>query len=428
MKKRIVRNEKLQEKYYYIQHPSGLTILLYPMSDYSSAYALFGTKLGSIDTVFKSGDDPDFTEVPEGVAHFLEHKLFESEDGDAFTLFAKTGASANAFTSFDRTCYLFSTTNQFAESLKALLTFVQSPYFTQETVEKEQGIIGQEIRMYEDNPGWRVFFNLLGALYQNHPVQVDIAGTVESISKIDADLLYKCYHTFYNLNNMVLAIAGNFPVHVAEQVIEENLKESKRVKLVQKTSDEPMEIEKAEVVQQLSVAQPLFQIGYKESPLSGYEWLKAQLETEILLEMIAGESSPLYRRLYDEGLINQEFGTEVFSGRGYFANIFAGESKDPRRVAEEIKKEIAGLRKKGLSEQDFLCCKKALYGRIVRGFNKVENVANGLVSSYFAGVDIYDNIKAAEGIAYKDIKQRFSCSLDESRMALSIVEPLAESV
>ena len=147
MKKRIVRNEKLQEKYYYVQHPSGLTILLYPMPNYSSAYALFGTRLGSIDTTFKSGNDQQFTVVPEGVAHFLEHKLFESEDGDAFSLFAKTGASANAFTSFDRTCYLFSTTNHFKESLKSLLTFVQSPYFTQETVDKELGIIGQEINL-----------------------------------------------------------------------------------------------------------------------------------------------------------------------------------------------------------------------------------------------------------------------------------------
>ena len=424
MKKHIVRNEKLNEKYYYVQHPTGLTILLYPMPGYSSAYALFGTRLGSIDTVFRSGDDPEFTEVPEGVAHFLEHKLFESEDGDAFTLFAKTGASANAFTSFDRTCYLFSTTDQFGESLRALLSFVQSPYFTQETVEKEQGIIGQEIKMYEDDPNWRVFFNLLGALYHKHPVRIDIAGTVDSIARIDADLLYKCYHTFYNLSNMVLAIAGNFSVSEAEQVIEETLKPSERVKLVQKTVEEPAEICQPEIVQQLSVSRPLFQIGFKEEPLSGYEWLKAQLECEILLDMLAGEGSPLYRRLYDGGLIHQDFGTEVFSGRGYFANVFAGESDDPRRVAEELRREIAGRREHGLSEQDFLGCRKALYGRIVRGFNRVDNVANALVSSYFAGIDLYDNIRAVEEITFRSIKARFDKTLDLSKMAVSIVEPM----
>ncbi|WP_093988669.1 EF-P 5-aminopentanol modification-associated protein YfmH [Massiliimalia timonensis] len=424
MKKRIVRNEKLQEKYYYVQHPSGLTILLYPMPNYSSAYALFGTRLGSIDMTFKSGSDQQFTVVPEGVAHFLEHKLFESEDGDAFSLFAKTGASANAFTSFDRTCYLFSTTNHFKESLKSLLTFVQSPYFTQETVEKEQGIIGQEIKMYEDNPGWRVFFNLLGCLYHNHPVKIDIAGTVESIAKIDAKLLYKCYHTFYNLNNMVLAIAGNFSVQEAEEVIEANLKDTEKVKLIQKTADEPDSICEKECLQKLSVSLPLFQIGFKETPYSGMEWLKAQMESEILLEMLAGEGSLLYRRLYDAGLIHDDFGTEVFSGRGYFANIFAGESKDPKKVQEELLKEIRRLRKSGLSEQDFLSCKKSMYGRIVRGFNKVESVANGLVSSYFADVDIYDNIKVAEAMSFRDIKRRFADSLDESKMAISVIEPL----
>ena len=278
--------------------------------------------------------------------------------------------------------------------------------------------------MYEDDPNWRVFFNLLGALYQKHPVRIDIAGTADSIAKIDAGLLYKCYRTFYNLNQMVLAIAGNFSVPEAEQVIESCLKPSERVKLVQKTPEEPPEIRQAEVVQRLSVSRPLFQIGFKEEPLSGYEWLRAQLECEILLEMLAGEGSALYRRLYDAGLIHQDFGTEVFSGRGYFANLFGGESDDPRRVAEELRREIETRRENGLSEQEFAECRKAMYGRIVRGFNRVENVANALVSSYFAGIDLYDNIRAAEEITFRSVKARFERTLDPSRMAVSIVEPL----
>ena len=196
------------------------------------------------------------------------------------------------------------------------------------------------------------------------------------------------------------------------------------MKLVQKTVEEPAEICQPEIVQQLSVSRPLFQIGFKEEPLSGYEWLKAQLECEILLDMLAGEGSPLYRRLYDGGLIHQDFGTEVFSGRGYFANIFAGESDDPRRVAEELRREITDRREHGLSEQDFLGCRKALYGRIVRGFNRVDNVANALVSSYFAGIDLYDNIRAVEEITFRSIKARFDKTLDLSKMAVSIVEPM----
>jgi predicted Zn-dependent peptidase len=426
MEQKLVCCEKLGESYYSYTHSSGLKIMLYPMKNYSSSYALFGTKLGSIDTVFKTDADPEFTTVPEGVAHFLEHKLFESEDGDAFSLFAKTGASANAYTSFDRTCYLFSTTDHFKESLESLLSFVQSPYFTQETVEKEQGIIGQEIKMYEDNPGWRVFFNLLGGLYHNHPVKIDIAGTVESIAKIDAELLYKCYHAFYNLNNMVLAIAGNFDPDEALSVIEANLKPVEKVSLIQKTPQEPDSIAQKYVVQKLSVSIPMFQIGFKELPRSGYDLLKTQLEFEMLLNIIAGESSSLYRRLYDKGLINQNFDTEVFAGRGYMANIFSGESKDPHRVLEELLKEINLIRNSGVPQHLFLSSKKSLYGRVVRGFNDVETVANGLVSSYFAGVDIYDNIKAIEDIQRKDLENLLQSTLQEDRICLSVIEPLEE--
>ena len=209
MEKQIVKNERTGEQYTYVKHPTGLDIYIWKMEDYSTSYALFGTKYGSINTKFRTKNEKDFITVPNGIAHYLEHKLFENEDCDVFSLYAKTGASANAYTSFDKTCYLFSCTDNVYESLEILLSFVQSPYFTEETVQKEQGIIGQEIRMYDDNAGWRVFFNMLQGMYHNHPVKIDIAGTVESIAQINADLLYQCYNTFYNLNNMVLSIAGN---------------------------------------------------------------------------------------------------------------------------------------------------------------------------------------------------------------------------
>ncbi|MDE6666274.1 MAG: insulinase family protein, partial [Ruminococcus sp.] len=209
MEKNVIKSSRTGDSCIHVKHKSGLDIYICEMEGFSGTEALFGTKYGSVNTMFKMRDDEEYTVVPEGIAHFLEHKLFENEDCDVFELYAKTGANGNAYTSFDRTCYLFSCSKNYQDSLKILLDFVQKPYFTKASVDKEQGIIGQEIQMTNDNPEWRVFFNMLRCMYHNHPVKIDIAGTIESIAQIDADLLYKCYHTFYNLNNMVISIAGN---------------------------------------------------------------------------------------------------------------------------------------------------------------------------------------------------------------------------
>ena len=426
MDKQIVRTEALREQYYYYKHSSGLGILLYPMEGFSSAYAIFGTHYGSIDTAFKTQKDTNFVTVPEGIAHFLEHKLFESEDGDAFTLFSKTGACANAFTSFEKTCYLFSTTANFEESLKALITFVQDPYFTQKTVEKEQGIIGQEIRMYEDDPNWRVFFNLLTALYHNHPVRIDIAGTSDSIAKIDAELLYRCYHTFYNLNNMVVAVAGNFDPDSAAKIIEDHLKDCEKVEVTASVPADPETVVQREYVQQLPVAVPLFNIGYKETPPASKDELKVQIEYELILAAMAGKGSELYKSLYEEGLINDTFGKEVFCGRGYLANIFAGESRNPRLVMEKISQEAEQFRKTGLDEATFERVRKMLYGSAVMTFNDVDTVANELVSAYFSGHSIYDTLDIIAGLSREEVNELLSSSFHKDRLSISIVNPVSE--
>ena len=239
MRRTIVKSARMGEEYLRLEHESGLVILFYPMKGFRTAYAIFGTKYGSVDSEFKTPEDEDFVKVPDGVAHYLEHKLFESEEGSVDRLFAGAGAEANAFTSFDKTCYLFSCTDRFEESFRYLLRFVQDPYFTSETVEKERGIIEQEIRMYEDNPDWRVMQNLLTALYAENPVRQDIAGTVESISKITPELLYRCYRTFYNLSNMVVAVAGSFDPAAAERVLAEELKPGKPMKILRRIPEEP---------------------------------------------------------------------------------------------------------------------------------------------------------------------------------------------
>ncbi len=418
-----ITSQRLGERYTKIQHPSGLTMLLCPMEGFSGSYALFATKYGSVDTCFKTDSDADFVTVPEGIAHFLEHKLFESEDGDAFSRYAKTGASANAYTSFDRTAYLFSCSDHFKESLEILLDFVTKPYFTPETVQKEQGIIGQEIRMYEDSGDWRVFFNLLGALYHNHPVRIDIAGTVDSIAQIDADLLYRCYRTFYNLHNMVLAVAGNFEIDTVIEMADRILKPTPDNKVKSIAPEEPKEIVKSRVEQTLPVAVPLFQIGFKgNASETEKETLLGQVCDEVLLDVIAGESTSLYRRLYDQGLINQTFGAEAMASRDYALTMFAGESRDPDKVYAEIIKEVERLQKDGIDPQLFARYKKAAYGRYVGMYGRVESVASMMTLTYFANADLYSLLDAVADITLEDVTNRLHQNFDTSRCALSVVK------
>ena len=417
-----VRNELLNEKYYDIDHPSGLKIFVMPKENYSSTYAIFATKYGSIDTMIQM-DDGTFKEIPEGTAHFLEHKLFESEDLDAFERFAKTGASANAYTSFDRTGYLFSCSANFKKNLEILLDFVQNPYFTQATVEKEQGIIGQEIDMYKDAPDWEVMFNCLRTMYHNLPVRIDIAGTQESIAQITAKTLYGCYDNFYNLHNMVLAVAGNVSV---DEVIEVAYKALKPVdgKMAQrKLIDEPKEVLDSYVEEKLSVATPQFMFGFKESRDTPERTTKEEISMEILLDMISGQSSELYKRLFDGKLINSSFGFEYFTGFGYSCVLFAGESNDPKSVSEEIVKEIKKFRETGFDKTAFDRTKKKLYGRMIMGMNDVEGLANNMAVSFFAGENIFTDFEIFKTVTLDDINDIFKKTLDENYSVLSVIKP-----
>lgn len=424
MNKQVFHRADIGEKYVFAKHESGLRIYICPKPEYTSAYAMFGTKYGSIDTKF-SVDGGEFTEVPEGIAHFLEHKLFESEDGDAFTRYAKTGASANAYTSFDRTCYLFSCSERFEDSFDILLDFVQSPYFTKETVEKEQGIIGQEIRMYDDSPGWRVLFNLLTAMYKNHPVRIDIAGTVESIARIDDKLLYQCYNAFYNLNNMFICVAGNVDPDKVLAQIERSLKPVRKTVVERGVFEEPKEVLKPYVSQQFPVAVPLFCIGYKEDCPTPERTLKEILSTEILLDMIIGPTSELYERLIDKGLINSNFDTEYFNGHGYAVPMFSGESSDAAKVAEEINAEINRFKTEGLDKELFESIRKAKYGRSIMQFNSVENIAGGLVEAAMMDGGLFDDLDILKNLTLEDVENRLQI-FGENNMVLSVIDPVSK--
>ena len=417
-----IKSNILNEKYYEVKHSSGLKIYIFPKQNYSSTYAIFGTQYGSIHTKFKRSDSEEWTTVPEGIAHFLEHKLFESEDLDAFERYAKTGASANAYTSFDKTCYLFQCSNNLEDNLRILLDFVQHPYFTEQTVQKEQGIIGQEITMYLDVPDWMSEFNLLRCLYKNHPVRIDIAGTVESISQITDKLLYDCYNTFYNLNNMALAIVGNVDVDSVLKVCDECLIPAKPLSIERAFEDEPRDIVKNYEEYHLAMSVPTFAFGYKEACEKPIQSLKKTIETEILLGVIAGKTSPLYQSLIKKGLINSTFSKEYFTGYGFESIIFTGESNNPKAVAQAIKDEIARLRKDGIDKEVFESIRRIMYGSFIMQFNDIDTVANYMIYCDFNKYDAFDALDIYKNVTVDDIQRRLETMLDERYSALSVVK------
>ena len=427
MKRILHTSRTLDERIVEGRHESGLRVLICPKPELTGTYALFGTRYGSIDTRFRRAGEPDFADVPEGIAHFLEHKLFESEDGDAFTRFAATGASANAYTSFDRTCYLFFCSDRWEENLDILLDFVRHPYFTEDTVQKEQGIIGQEIRMYDDDPGWAVTFGLLQALYARHPVRINIAGTVESIAGIDADMLYRCYRTFYNPSNMFLCVAGPVDPDRILDKVDALLKDEKGVTIERGVFEEPDGVVTSSVTRQMAVAMPQFALGYKETPDDGpLTSLRERVETDVLLRIVAGRSSRLYNDLLERGLINDAFSASFFTGHGYAVTLFEGESRDPEAVAAALEEEIGRLRREGIDEEAFKRAKNSLYGQNVMMYNSVERIAGALADCAMEGTDLFAVDEAYRAVTRRDLEERLKGRFDPGRRALSTVTPIKE--
>lgn len=423
MKFKKFTDKKLGETVYCGKHPSGLEIRVLSKEGYDSAYAVFGVKYGSIDTAVKNSSG-EFETIPEGTAHFLEHKLFESEDLNAFERFAKTGASANAYTSFEKTAYLFKGSDKIEESLEILLDFVQNPYFTQQTVEKEQGIIGQEIRMYQDLPDWQVMFNMLKALYSSHPVRIDIAGTQESIAQIDADLLYRLYENFYNPANMVLCVVGGIDHKKVAEIVEKNIKKTEGVACERKFEKENPVPVQSYIEEKLSVAQKQFMLGFKEDISEPLLSLEDEIASQIMLEAITGKASPLFKKLLDEELIDMGFGSELFNGFGFSCVMLGGTSKDPEKVAAIIKEEFARLNAEGINPEAFERAKRKLYGRMVMNYNDIDDTANMLMNLYFNGYEPFAEIEACKGITLEKAQERLAKIKDEYS-ALSVISSVS---
>ncbi len=417
MQKQIF-NSAIGENYTLYTYPCGFKVYILNKSTYNSSYAIFGTKYGSIDNCFSVKNGEKLT-VPEGIAHFLEHKLFESEDGDAFSKFAKTGGSANAFTSFDRTCYLFSCSERFYENLDILLDFVRHPYFTEQTVNKEQGIIGQEIRMYDDNPNWCVFFNVLKALYNEHPVRIDIAGTTDSISEITPKYLYDCYNTFYDLSNMFLCIAGNVNEEKIIKAVNKIVDTDSKKEITRIFTKEESTVNQKYIEMKHSVSMPLFTLGYK-LPAEKELTLKEKIVYSAALDILSGECSTLYKKLTDLELVNDEFDSELLCGNGYAAVLISGESKSPKTVQEEINNEIENIVNNGYEEKLLDAVKRAMYADAVRRFDSTENVVMQMVESAVFDYEMFEELEIIKNISYYDILECLK-TLNKDNSSLSVV-------
>lgn len=401
-------------------HKSGVKVFMLPMEGYSTANAQFSVRFGSRDNNF-SVNGGGFTKIPDGTAHYLEHKLFESEEKDAFSLFAQTGASCNAATSFDYTSYYFGCGHNFGKNLGILLDFVQSPYFTPENVEKERGIIAQEITMYRDNPSWRMFTALLSGLYSVNPVRNDIAGTVESISQITDKTLYDCYNAFYNPANMMLCIAGNFDPEEAVRVCDEKLKDRSPLDVSVKEADEPILVNRKRAELAMPVAKPVFEIGFKLPAAGGVKQIEDYIGYNILFDTMFGGTSEFFTDMREKGLLNEEFSDGVFYGRGYFFPFVRGESGDPDEVLDRICANIRAFKAVPPSKEDFECVRRATYGALVRDFNDVESVAATLTESALADVPPFSAIDAAAGADYEKTLEKLY-AVDEDNFCISIVK------
>jgi predicted Zn-dependent peptidase len=419
--------KKINEIMHVYEHESGLKTFVIPKKGYSKKFATFGTHFGSINSEFVVPGENNVTRVPDGVAHFLEHKLFEQKDGSIMDKFSELGSSPNAYTGFSHTVYLFSCTDKFSENFQLLLDFVQNPYITEESVEKEKGIIGQEIRMYQDNPGWRVFFNLLGAFYKNNPVRIDIAGTLESIAEINKDILYKCYNTFYHPSNMVICVVGDVDHSSVFEQVEKSIKISGKMSEVKRIFPEESDaINKNYTEQNLSVSMPLFQMGFRDIRFNakGVDCLKRETAVKLLLEMVMGRSSELYNRLYGEGLINSTFDFDYTIEENYAFSVFGGESRDPVKVKDIILNSIKSLTEKGLDKKAYERIKKAIYGKYLRQLNSVERISHAFLSTYFKEANIFDYFDVYDKISFEYINDIFREHFNLDNFALSVVNPI----
>ena len=421
----IIENLKIKEKLYIEKLENGLTVMIIPKANTKKKYIMWGVNFGSIDNNFIDPKTKQEVKIPDGVAHFLEHKMFEQANGtNSLDALSSIGVDPNAYTTNDYTTYLYECNDHFYEALDEFMDYVQNPYYTDENVEKEKGIISQEIKMYDDHPFWQVYMNAMKCLYKNNPVKIDIAGTVESISEISKETLYTCYNSFYTPSNMLMVISGDF---VPEDLIKEikkrlikkdNISEIKRI-----YPEEPEEINEKTKTVTMDVNNPLFVIAFKDTVLENKEELvKKHIAIEILLYMLMGKSSKLYQKLYKEGLIIAQPDLDYEFSKEYAHITISGQSNKPEKLTEEFKKELKNLKENGIDENIFNRIKKKIYGNYVMEFNDVSDIAKMFMGDYFKGINSFDYLENHKQVTKEYAEEILKEIFDESKMILSIVK------
>ena len=424
----IIENSKVKEKLYIEKLENGLTVMIIPKVNIQKKYMIWATNFGSIDNKFIAPNEKEETVIPDGVAHFLEHKMFEQPNGtNSLDTLTALGVNANAYTSTDHTSYLFECTDNFYPALDELMDYVQTPYFTDENVEKEKGIIGQEIKMYDDYPQWEVYMNAIRNMYKNSPITIDIAGSIESISKINKEVLYKCYNTFYNPSNMVMCFAGDFePEKLLEDV-------KKRLKPIEKHGEikriypeEPQEIVKEETTKQMEVSMPIFVIGIKDSlndkNCSSSSIVKKHIAIEILLNMLIGKSSKLYKELYESELITGEPYLEYEFSKQYAHIAITGQSNNPKEVLKKLQEEIQNMKNKEIDIEHFKRIKNMIYGNYVKEYDDVAEICRMFIADYMKGINSFEYIEDYQQVTPEYTKQVLDEVFRKEKAVISLVE------
>lgn len=426
----VRRSDWLGEAVHGARLSNGLPVFVLPKAGFLKKHAMLATRYGSTDNEFQAPGEAAPAAVPPGIAHFLEHKLFEEEGGTAFDRFSKNGAYCNAFTSYTTTAYVFSCTDLFRENLDLLVDFVGNPYFTEAAIDREREIIGQEIRMYEDSPDWRGFQNLLEGMYHRHPVRIDITGTVESIAGITKGSLERCYRSFYNPRNMVLFVAGDLaPADVfawAEGAFAKR-RYSANGEPLRVLPEEPASVREREVRARLDVSQPRLLLGFKDPRpgTAGRELLRKDVECAFAIELAFGRSSDFYQRCYESGLIDGTFSASYTGERDHGYTIVGGETEDPERLRAAIFEAVARARTGGFAAEDFARIKHKAMGKFLRNFNSLEFVASSFVQGHFLDIDLFEFLPTVDAVTPDAVRARVAEQLDPERATASIVEPLA---
>jgi len=425
--------EQLEETLYHEQLPNGLNVYILPKKGFSKTYVTFTTKYGSIDREFIPLGKDKTVIVPDGIAHFLEHKMFEKEEGDVFQKFSEKGASANAFTSFTRTAYLFSSTDYILDNTKTLLDFVQQPYFTEQTVEKEKGIIAQEITMYDDQPDWRLYFGAIENMYKEHPVKIDIAGTVESINKITAEHLYECYNTFYHPSNMVLFVVGAVDPKEMMAFIKED-QASKTFEAPQEITrffpDEQNDVDIKERKLQMDVQKPKVIYGIKSNNvnISGEEMLNYELAMQVAIELVFGRTSAFYQDVYDKGLVDESYSADYSMENGYGFSMIGSDTSNAEELTQTIRQSILNHASEWeFTVEDLKRITRKKIGYFLRALNSIEYIANQFTRYSFNDMNLFDVVPALENLSMEQVKDAFETLRNENAHTVFTIVPFEKN-